>query len=479
MSSPGWYPDPSGQPNSFRYWDGQAWSQQTTDNPYVPPPSAWQQQPQRQPPQPQQGYGDAAGGYAPEQAQPTPTTPEQPVQPEPAAGQPQAWGAEQHGAAEPQDPQQGQPWGQQPQQPQQPQQWGEQPEEPTQWGATAPAAGAGAAAGGWQDSGQQGSGQQAWGDHGNQGQQWGDSTQQFAATPAAGGGGGHWSGDGQWSPMPGDGGKGGGSKKALWIVLAGVLVILLIVAGIFGAMALLGDDDDDDKKADDAQSSQVSESPSESPSESTSPSESPSETPSETASETPSTGTDDIPPEPVPDFCISGDPMNRATYPEDGNLYGGGLSLAPVKGFELPPGSLADVYRFADDVATYYREIEQGWVSVLALGGLEKKDAGSDMEKAATAVTNCMAESPNFYRDLQGVDEIASEALTVDGRDAWRVQTEIRIKSPDVQAEGDVAEVVIVDLGDDTYGMFAGVVPLGDKQLSKRLEEAVGNLTVS
>lgn len=33
MASPGWYPDPAGTPNRFRYWDGRAWSSDTTDNP--------------------------------------------------------------------------------------------------------------------------------------------------------------------------------------------------------------------------------------------------------------------------------------------------------------------------------------------------------------------------------------------------------------------------------------------------------------
>lgn len=33
---PGWYPDPSGAPGRFRYWDGRAWSQQTSDQPGAP-----------------------------------------------------------------------------------------------------------------------------------------------------------------------------------------------------------------------------------------------------------------------------------------------------------------------------------------------------------------------------------------------------------------------------------------------------------
>lgn len=43
MSQPGWYPDPSGQPGQFRYWNGQTWSQQTTPNPgQTPPPGGGQ-----------------------------------------------------------------------------------------------------------------------------------------------------------------------------------------------------------------------------------------------------------------------------------------------------------------------------------------------------------------------------------------------------------------------------------------------------
>jgi hypothetical protein len=40
MSTPGWYPDPAGQPNSFRYWNGQSWSHETSPSPYVAPPGS-------------------------------------------------------------------------------------------------------------------------------------------------------------------------------------------------------------------------------------------------------------------------------------------------------------------------------------------------------------------------------------------------------------------------------------------------------
>lgn len=38
MSRPGWYPDPAGEPSRYRYWDGQSWSDTTTDDPTAAPP---------------------------------------------------------------------------------------------------------------------------------------------------------------------------------------------------------------------------------------------------------------------------------------------------------------------------------------------------------------------------------------------------------------------------------------------------------
>lgn len=37
MSTPGWYPDPGGRPGAYRYWDGRAWSDQTTTRPRPAP----------------------------------------------------------------------------------------------------------------------------------------------------------------------------------------------------------------------------------------------------------------------------------------------------------------------------------------------------------------------------------------------------------------------------------------------------------
>jgi hypothetical protein len=39
MPSSGWYPDPDGTPDRYRYWDGSTWSTETTDDPRQPGPA--------------------------------------------------------------------------------------------------------------------------------------------------------------------------------------------------------------------------------------------------------------------------------------------------------------------------------------------------------------------------------------------------------------------------------------------------------
>lgn len=40
MAANGWYPDPAGAPDTYRYWDGRQWSAETTGNPRTPPPAS-------------------------------------------------------------------------------------------------------------------------------------------------------------------------------------------------------------------------------------------------------------------------------------------------------------------------------------------------------------------------------------------------------------------------------------------------------
>ncbi len=59
-ASAGWYPDPGGGQNLYRYWDGKAWSAATSPNPSAPPPTQGLVGPAGIP-----GDGGGAGGSMP------------------------------------------------------------------------------------------------------------------------------------------------------------------------------------------------------------------------------------------------------------------------------------------------------------------------------------------------------------------------------------------------------------------------------
>ena len=75
--------------------------------------------------------------------------------------------------------------------------------------------------------------------------------------------------------------------------------------------------------------------------------------------------------------------------------------------------------------------------------------------------------------------ELDSSETVVDGLPAWQLTEEIRIDNPDLEVEGDIAKVVVVDTGDEeTYGLFVSVVPIGDQAMIDQQDAAVGKLKV-
>lgn len=355
VTNAGWYPDPAGAPDTYRYWDGQAWSQMTTTQP--------------------SGGGAASSAPATPPAPPaTPPAPE--VPPTAATALPPAQPAYQQQPYQPQY--------QQPQYQQQPQ--------PT------------------------------------------------------------------WNPTPppgGTGGTGGGSTgKTVGIVVAAVLVLALLgVGGFFGIRALSGDDDGGgDKKADDP-TSQTSDGPTD-----------------ETSSTVRPTGIQ----------CTGGKP-EPATAPDPSatTLTGGGLSIPKLDGYTTDARQ-SPAHTYADGFISQVAEVvPQKWISLYGVGAIPRAHGFEGVDSTAEIIMQCLTTNDQIYKGFSKRTDLKREEISVDGKPAYRITSEIRVKGQGLPIEGDVTTVVIVDTGDPaSYGVFIGVAPIGDDARIAQEEQVIGEISV-
>jgi hypothetical protein len=248
--------------------------------------------------------------------------------------------------------------------------------------------------------------------------------------------------------------SGGGSGKVVALVAVAVLVLVLLgIGGFFGIRALTGDDDT--AAADDTTVPASSE-------------------PTETASSELTAPTAPTPPpssqsaQPTDQQCKGGIPTPTRT-PRDTHIIGGGLAIPVPDGYTADT-TYSTVFTWADDFTPLEKTIEEGkavgWVSIYGVGALCKANGFDDPAQAAETVMACMAGSADLYQDFTGRTDVTSGAITVDHKDAYQLVSELRVDNPDLDVDGDVAEVIVVDTGDpETFGLFITVVPIGDQQL--------------
>lgn len=376
MTNAGWYPDPAGAADTYRYWDGQSWSQMTTSQ---PPEASAPEQPPAQPSNPTP-YGQPPTEFAP---------------------QPQA-----------------------PQYPQNP----HSPQPPQSYGSVPPT-------GGYPSGGY-----------------------------PSGGYGVGGPGQGQWNQT--SGGSGGGGGKTIALIIAAVVALVLVgVGGFFGVRAL--SDDDGDSKADDNPSK----------SEATDGSES-----SGATDETGPTGPTDATSStvrPTGIQCTGGTPApaeDPGTAPS--SISGGGLTIPVQPGFTVDT-AFSEAFPFADSILVQYAEVAESWVAEYAVGGIPRANGFDDPAETAEIMMQCLTMNDSVYRGFDSRTDLTNEAITVDGKPAHSITSEIRVKDPEVSVEGDVTTVIVVDTGDpDTYGVFISAAPIGDAGRIADAEAVAGSIKV-
>jgi hypothetical protein len=281
---------------------------------------------------------------------------------------------------------------------------------------------------------------------------------------------------GGFPPSPSSpGGSGRSGATVLLVVVAVLAFVGLSVAGFVGYRILSDDNDTGTDAADRSSATQIATTEPTGPTASTNSSTPTAPTPSDSESGT--TVTDQQ--------CRGGAPDPTVKPGKNADRVSGGALSIPVPDGYTPEPLYAAAFAWADNFTPVYRTIEENkaaktsWLSIYGVGGLRKANGFTDPAQAAAVVMTCMAQSPDQYTNVTARKDLSSGEITVDGTDAFQLTSEIRVDNPDLDTEGDITQVIVVDMGDpDMFGLYIAQVPIGDQRLIDQQAAMVGRILV-
>ncbi len=188
--------------------------------------------------------------------------------------------------------------------------------------------------------------------------------------------------------------------------------------------------------------------------------------------------------DPPADACpVHEEDSTAPPRPADGRVHGGALSY-PQLGAPWTAPRTDHRVPFGRDVREQYVEIERGpfldfdsWGANVLVGELAAGDGFFAPKDGAAIVVRCV--TGTFYGDTEVTrDDRRSQAITVDGRPGWVMETNLGFEVPNLVAEHELLIVVIVDVGDGTAGLFLASVPENGPQYVAPARRALAELQV-
>lgn len=175
---------------------------------------------------------------------------------------------------------------------------------------------------------------------------------------------------------------------------------------------------------------------------------------------------------------VSASPRQR---PADGRVYGGALSYPALPSpWEAPMGD--ERVPFGRDVMSQVADVEpypEGrWVASVLVGELIAGDGFFTPEQGAEIVVECVVGvfyGPNTQVDR---DDQVSEAITLDGKDAWLVESHLTFDIPGLETKGETLILMIVATGDATASLFYASIPDTSPQFMEPARDALAALRV-
>ncbi len=169
--------------------------------------------------------------------------------------------------------------------------------------------------------------------------------------------------------------------------------------------------------------------------------------------------------------------------PADGRVHGGPVSyprLGPPWGAPRPyenrvPFGL-NVLTQEVTVESNYQPGKQ-WVASVLVGELQAGDGFFTPQQGSQIVVRCIL--GRFYGDSTVTSDVQrDQAATIDGHDAWIVESQLSFDIPGLRTKGELLIVAIVAAGDASSGLYYASIPDTSPELVQPARDALKQLKV-
>ena len=171
--------------------------------------------------------------------------------------------------------------------------------------------------------------------------------------------------------------------------------------------------------------------------------------------------------QPSQDFCPpenTASPDAPVSHPADGRVHGGPVSYPMLGAPWGPPQGPPNPVPFGTDVQTQmvldqlnYDGQGTNWVASILVAELQAGDGFFTPEQGAQIVVKCILGA--FYGNHPiNSDVRANERTTIDGHDAWLVESQLTFDIPKLDARGEYLIVAIVSAGNRS-GLYYATIP--------------------
>jgi len=180
----------------------------------------------------------------------------------------------------------------------------------------------------------------------------------------------------------------------------------------------------------------------------------------------------------------------RVDHPNDGRVYGGGLSYPMLGAPWSYPDTGENRVPFGRDVATQNILIHsnpnatgpddwQAWVASVLVGELNAGDGFYPPEQASQIVNKCIIGKFYGTQSVVTPNVLRSEPFKVDGYDGWITETDLSFDIPNLDTTSELAIVIIVATSDMSSSIFYASIPNDAMQYEPDVRAAIANLHVT